>query len=81
VDLIPNRCPADPAETAEGYIMDTLDDAEAEAFEEHCLVCRGCLAVLEETERYVRAMRIATRRRRTDTEGATLKTPSAYRIQ
>jgi hypothetical protein len=62
VALNPNQCPADPAETAEGYIMDTLDNSDAEIFEQHCLICCRCLAVLDETERYVRAMRIATQR-------------------
>jgi len=61
VGLNPNHCPVDPVETAEGYIMDTLGNADAEAFEEHCLICRRCLAVLEETERYVRAMDTAAR--------------------
>jgi hypothetical protein len=42
--------------------MDTLDNADAEMFEEHCLVCYRRLAVLEETERQVRAMRVAARK-------------------
>jgi hypothetical protein len=62
VELDPNHCPADPFETAAGYIMDTLDNADAEVFEEHCLICCRCLAALEEAERYVHAMQIATQK-------------------
>lgn len=57
----PNRCPADPEEVAEGYIMRTLADADAAAFEEHLLVCGRCMAAVDATDGYVRAMRDAAR--------------------
>jgi uncharacterized C2H2 Zn-finger protein len=34
------------------------------AFEEHYLACPRCLAIVQETERYVRAMQIAAQRLR-----------------
>ena len=57
----PNRCPADAEEVAEAYLMGTLADDDAAAFEEHLLVCGGCMAVVEATVNYVRAMRSAAR--------------------
>lgn len=55
----PNRCPADPEEVAEAYIMGTLADADAVAFDEHLLVCGPCIAAVEAAD--VRAMRDAAR--------------------
>jgi len=44
--------------------MGTLNGAKAAAFEEHYSMCSRCLAVVETTERYVRAMQVAARRLR-----------------
>ena len=63
VQLNANHCPPDPSETAEEYIIDRLKNADAEIFEEHCLICCRCLAALAETERYVRSMQTAAQRR------------------
>ena len=57
----PNRCPADAEEIAESYIMGTLPDDDAAAFEEHLLVCGRCMAAVEAAEEYVRAMSGAAR--------------------
>jgi hypothetical protein len=56
------RCPADPGEVAEAYVMDTLDEADAATFDEHLLVCDECWGIVEATEAYVRAIREAARR-------------------
>jgi hypothetical protein len=32
-------CPSKPEEVAEAYVMETLDAANAAAFDEHLLVC------------------------------------------
>ena len=58
------RCPVDPGEVAEAYCMDTLDAADAAAFDEHLLVCDACWGIVEATEAYVRAMREAAQRLR-----------------
>jgi hypothetical protein len=46
--------------------MDTLDTADAEAFDEHLLVCDECWGIVEATEQYVRAMRVAAERIQTE---------------
>ena len=58
-----NHCPPNPEETAEAYCMGTLVDQDnLVAFEEHYLACPRCSAIVEETERYVRAMQSDGRR-------------------
>jgi hypothetical protein len=57
-------CPAKPEEVAEAYVMETLDAADAAVFDEHLLVCARCLAIVEATDEYVRAMRAAAERLR-----------------
>ena len=57
----PNRCPADPEDVAEAYVIGNLPDAAAAAFEEHYIACNRCLGVVEATEDFVRAMRSAAR--------------------
>jgi hypothetical protein len=44
--------------------MDTLDAADAAAFDQHLLVCDECWGIVEATEAYVRAMREAAERLR-----------------
>jgi hypothetical protein len=57
-------CPAKPEEVAEACVMETLDAANAAAYDEHLLVCDQCLAIVEATDEYVRAMREAAERLR-----------------
>ncbi len=54
-----SQCPADVEEVAEAYSMDTLPEADAEAFNEHLLICAKCRAAVEAADVYVRAMRDA----------------------
>ncbi len=59
--LDPAHCPADPEEVAEAYAMDSLPEADAEAFNEHLLICSRCRDAVERADEYVRAMRAAAR--------------------
>jgi hypothetical protein len=45
--------------------MNTLARADAATFEEHLMMCSRCKAAVEDTDHYVRAMKIATQRLRT----------------
>ena len=36
--------------------MDTLPEADAEAFSEHLLICAACRAAVEQADIYIRAM-------------------------
>jgi len=56
------RCPADPEGVAEAYCMDTLDAADAAAFDEHLLVCDKCWGIVEAADECVRATRKAAKR-------------------
>ncbi len=60
----PDRCPAQVSEVAEAYVMNTLDRAEAAAFEDHLMTCTRCAAAAEDADHYVRAMKIAAQRLR-----------------
>ena len=58
--------PADPelcpnAETAEEYLRGTLTPADTAAFEDHYITCPKCAEALEDTERFMTAMRKAGR--------------------
>ena len=68
-------CPAKPEEVAEAYVMETLDTADAAAFDEHLLVCDKCLAIVEVTDEYVRAMRAAAEQWRKDSTGPVIREP------
>lgn len=57
----PGRCPLDPEETAEAYVLGTLSPEVAAAFEDHYLTCAACAAVVEAADEYVRAMRAAAK--------------------
>ena len=57
--------------------MDTLDAADAAAFDEHLLVCDECWMAVEVTDRYVRAMREAAERLRRHSRGSVLREPDA----
>ena len=43
------------------YVMGRLSEPEAEVVEEHLLVCHQCQDLLEETEEFVKAIRVAAR--------------------
>ena len=62
--LDPDHCPPDLEETAEAYVLGTLTPEDAKAFEDHYITCAACAAVVEATEKYVRAMRAAGRKKR-----------------
>jgi hypothetical protein len=64
-------------EDLERYLLNKLPEPEAAAAEEHLLVCAGCRQRLEETERYVRAMRTALSR--TEQEEAARERPAIRR--
>jgi hypothetical protein len=68
-------CPAKPEEVAEAYVMETLDAADAAAFDEHLLVCDECLVIVEATYDYVRAMREAAEQLRGDSKGSVIRKP------
>jgi hypothetical protein len=46
--------------------MDTMNAADAATFEEHLLVCGECWATVEVVAEYVRAIRTAAERMRTE---------------
>jgi hypothetical protein len=71
-------CPAKPEEVTEAYVVETLDAADAAAFEEHCLTCARRLAIVEATDEYVRAMRESAGRLRKDSTGSVLREPDAH---
>jgi hypothetical protein len=70
-----SRCPAKPEEVAESYVLETLDAADAAAFDEHLLVCDECLVIVEATYDYVRAMRSAGEQLRRDSKGSVIRKP------
>ena len=43
------------------YVMGRLSEPETEPVEEHLLVCHHCQDLLEETEEFVKAIRVAAR--------------------
>ncbi len=51
----------DPGDSAESYLLSHLSPSDARAFEDHYLCCPRCAKVVEETERYIRAMKGALR--------------------
>ena len=59
VRLQSKQCPAAPDEIAEAYIMGTLPNEQAVAFEDHYVVCNSCATVLENVFAYVDAIRTA----------------------
>jgi len=64
VTLDSNECPLDLKDVAEAYVMGTLPTDQAIAFEEHYAGCARCATVLEETAKYVDAIRAAARQLR-----------------
>jgi hypothetical protein len=58
----PKRCPDDPAEMAEAYLMNRIAPDVAADFEKHYIVCEACAAVLGEAEDYITSLKEAARR-------------------
>ena len=58
------RCPADPEETVEAYLLGRLPEEQSAAFEEHFLGCPRCSERLQFTEEYIMAVRHAAARMR-----------------
>ena len=61
-----SECPPDLQEVAEAYVMGTLPEEQAIAFEEHYAACDTCATVLYKTADYVDAMRGAARTMRSE---------------
>ncbi len=61
--LDPDRCPPDPEEIAESYLMHRLAPDDERAFENHS-VCARCAGIVEAMDAYVVAMRRAAERLR-----------------
>ena len=60
--MAPNSsCPTDSEDVAEDNVMDTLDAADLQVFEEHLLICEQCRAAVEAADTFVRAMRGAAK--------------------
>ncbi len=52
-----DRCPVALEEVAEAYLLGSLPEVEARAFERHYVVCPGCAAILEATRSYLEAVK------------------------
>jgi hypothetical protein len=61
VALRPDQCPSDSSEVAQAYVMGTLSDGDAAAFEVHLLICAGWRAAVGTADMDVRAMQDAVR--------------------
>jgi hypothetical protein len=59
--MYPERCPVDPMETAEAFVMRRMDPRDATVYEEHLARCHACSKVVETTRVFVKAMREACR--------------------
>jgi anti-sigma factor RsiW len=66
VTLDSNECPAGIEDVAEAYVMGTLSDEQAVAFEDHYAACDTCATVLYKTADYVDAMRAAAKKLRAE---------------
>jgi hypothetical protein len=50
------RCPGDPDETAEAYLLGRLSQQQHEAFEDHFISCPLCTERLQLTEDFIKAV-------------------------
>jgi len=57
VTLKPTECPTDLETVAEAYVVGTLPEEQATAFENHYAACDTCATTLYKTANYVDAMR------------------------
>jgi anti-sigma factor RsiW len=58
----PDSCPQDPQESAEAYLLGRLPPDQAREFEDHYIACAMCAEVVEETDRFVTAIKQAADR-------------------
>ena len=58
------RCPADPEETVEAYLLGRLAEEQSAVFEDHFLSCPRCSERLQFTEDFIAAVRHAAARLR-----------------
>ena len=58
------RCPADPEETVEAYLLGRLPEEQSAAFEDHFLGCPQCSERLQFTDDFITALRHAEERLR-----------------
>jgi anti-sigma-K factor RskA len=66
VTLDSNGCPAGIEDVAEEYVVGTLSEEQAVAFEDHYAACDTCATVLYKTADYVDAMRAAAKKLRAE---------------
>jgi anti-sigma factor RsiW len=60
--MMVNRCPVDPDEVADAYLLGTLPREQQAAFEEHYIGCPRCGDRLQFTEEFIGAVqRVAVR--------------------
>ena len=59
-----DRCPADPDEMVEMYLLGRLPEEQSALFEDHFLGCPTCSERLQFTDNFIRAARHATERSR-----------------
>ena len=63
VRLESKQCPTVPDEIAEAYVIGTLPNEQAVAFEDHYVVCSSCATALEgDASTYVDAIRTAAKK-------------------
>jgi hypothetical protein len=65
-------------EDLERYSIGTLSGPQEEALEEHLLICPACQDQLAEIDAYVRTVRVATSRLRSETPLSRLRTRSGF---
>ena len=58
------RCPADPDETVEAYLLSRLPEEQSAAFEDHFLGCPRCSERLQFTDDFITAVHHAADRLR-----------------
>ena len=61
-----SECPVDLEKVAEAYVMGTLPEKQASAFENHYATCDTCATALYKTADYVDTMRGAARTMRSE---------------
>jgi uncharacterized C2H2 Zn-finger protein len=66
-----SRCPRNPDETAEAYLMDRLPAEQVVRYEEHYLGCPRCAERLEFTQEFIVATGKAAQRLRGSTAAST----------
>jgi anti-sigma factor RsiW len=61
-----DQCPPDLDEMAEMYCLGLLSREDAEAFEDHYMICPQCADGVQAEEQYVRAMQAAAHEMRAE---------------